>query len=221
MSLYPAAIQKLYVAYFTRPADVNGLAYWESVVAAGNGSTGKVSAAFAASAEYKATYVNLSGKMVIDAVYMNLFGRHAEAGGLAYWGPLLEQGVLTIDIIVTAIAGGAQGSDLIAYNNKVMAAIAFTAALNTPEKILTYASPAANVNAAAFIAGVIDAATGAASVEPKALEATIERLLTPDPLRLTDGVDRLFGTAGNDMFKGTKLSLNSATRSVAAPAPIP
>ncbi len=50
MGIYTEAIQKLYVAYFRRPADAAGLAYWESVVTAAKGSPTSGAAAFAASA---------------------------------------------------------------------------------------------------------------------------------------------------------------------------
>ncbi len=92
MAHYTNAIQKLYVAYFSRPADVAGLAYWDGVVSAANGSTAAVSAAFAASAEYKAAYAGLDAYATVDKVYLNLFGRHAEPAGLNFWGQNLLNG---------------------------------------------------------------------------------------------------------------------------------
>ena len=75
MAVYTDAIQKLYVAYFSRPADAAGLAYWEGVVTAAKGSTAAVSAAFAASAEYKAAFAGLDEYHIVDQIYLNLFGR--------------------------------------------------------------------------------------------------------------------------------------------------
>jgi hypothetical protein len=37
-----AAIEKLYVAYFNRPADVDGLEYWNTVVTDAGGVTSAV-----------------------------------------------------------------------------------------------------------------------------------------------------------------------------------
>lgn len=54
MSAAAVSIQKLYVAYFSRPADIAGLIYWEGVMAEAKSSTAAVSATFATSAEYKA-----------------------------------------------------------------------------------------------------------------------------------------------------------------------
>ncbi len=167
------ALQKLYVAYFSRPADVAGLSYWERAVAAAQGDTAAVSAAFAQSAEYKAAYAGMNAFQVVDAVYMNLFGRHAETKGVQFWAPLLADGSLTVDAIVTAVAAGAQSSDLVAYNSKVAAALAFTAALDTTDEILGYAGPLAMSKAIAFIAGITDAGKLAAATDPAALAASV------------------------------------------------
>lgn len=53
MATYTDAIQKLYVAYFNRPADYEGLPHWEKVLIASNGNVDAVSTFFAASPEYQ------------------------------------------------------------------------------------------------------------------------------------------------------------------------
>jgi hypothetical protein len=138
MGIYTAAVQKLYVAYFNRPADTLGLGYWETVAAANSGSTARISASFSTSAEYAATYADMNTTQRVDAVYLNLFGRSAEPAGLSYWAQLIDRGLITVSNAVTQIAGGAQSSDLTAYNNKVTAATAFTAALDTTTEIVGY-----------------------------------------------------------------------------------
>src|SRR5438093_1501172 len=98
---YNTDIQKLYIAYFNRPADYFGLNYWEGVVEAANGSTAAVSAAFAASAEYKAAYAGLDTNHVLGQIYQNLFGHAADLPGLTYWADALAKKVFTIDQAVT------------------------------------------------------------------------------------------------------------------------
>lgn len=169
MTTITESIQKLYVAYFSRPADVAGLTYWEQVVAAARGDTSAVSAAFARSAEYQAVYAGLNAFQVVDKVYLNLFGRHAEAKGVQFWAPLLAGGTLTVDAIVTAVAAGAQSTDLVAYNSKVAAAGAFTAALDTTAEILGYSGAEAIARAIEFIAGITDAGKLAAATDPDTL----------------------------------------------------
>lgn len=215
MSIYTETIQKLYVAYFSRPADPGGLAYWERVVADANGATAAVAAAFAASAEYKAAYGGKSSDLVVDTVYMNLFGRHAEVAGRDYWSDLLNRGLLTIDVVVTAIARGAQGSDMVAYNSKVSAATAFTAALDQPTESFAYTGASANAKAIAFLAAVTNATTGADAIVPVTLAATV--LVVTDTgssqwpsnmETLGSRVERVVGTAGNDAFFANAASLN-------------
>jgi hypothetical protein len=215
MGIYTEAVQKLYVAYFSRPADTAGLAYWESVVTAANGNTSAVSAAFAASAEYKATYGSLDEYHVVDAVYMNLFGRHAEPAGLQFWGQNLISHTLTIDAIVTQIAGGANGADLDAYQNKVTAATAFTAALDTSAEILDY-NTTSNPAAKLFLAGVTDDASLAALLVPATFDAAVKIVTDtgmPAPVvvnvELTKGIDSLVGGAGNDSFTAVDLEWSS------------
>jgi hypothetical protein len=215
MGIYTEAVQKLYVAYFSRPADAAGLTYWEGVVAAAKGSTAAVSAAFAASAEYKAAYGALDEYHVVDTVYFNLFGRHAEPAGLQFWGQNLINHTLTIDAIVTQIAGGAQGADLEAYQNKVTAATAFTAALDTSAEILNY-NTKSNPAAVAFLAGVTDDASLAALLVPATFDAAVKVVTDqgmPAPVvvnvELTKGIDSLVGGAGNDSFTAVDLEWSS------------
>jgi hypothetical protein len=172
---YYENIQKLYVAYFNRPADTAGLAYWEGVVEAAKGDTTAVSAAFAADTEYKAAYKDLSNADIVNKVYQNLFGRDAESAGKAYWADLLDKKTITIDQVVTAIASGAQTTDLTAYNNKVKAATAFTAALDTSAEQSGYSGDAANAIAKTFISSVTTDASLAAAIAPATLGATVAK----------------------------------------------
>lgn len=135
MANYEKEIQQLYVAYYNRPADPAGLAFWQGVVEAQGGNTASVSAAFASADEYISVYGGKDNRTVVNTVYQNLFGRDGEPAGLDYWAKALDARQITVDGVVTAIAGGAQGTDLVAYNNKVKFATSFTGALDVhPEK---------------------------------------------------------------------------------------
>lgn len=204
MGIYTTAIEKLYVAYFNRPADVAGLTFWEGVVAKANGSTAAVSAEFAKSAEYKAAYAGMDEYHVVAQVYQNLFGRAPEPAGLNFWGQALINKAMTIDNVVTQIAAGAQGSDLVAYNNKVAAATAFTAALDTSAEILAYSGDKANAVAKQFISGITDDASLKAAIAEANLNAVVQSVVDNGPqpagqtFTLTQGMDTIVGTTGND-----------------------
>jgi hypothetical protein len=148
-------IQTLYVSYFGRPADVAGLTYWESVAEADHG-TAAVAAAFAQTDEYKTSHAGMDSYHVIAATYENLFGREPDAAGLQYWGAALAQGSVSVDAAIGAIAAGAQGRDLKILDNKVAAATAFTADLDTTAEMLGYTGAIANARAKAFLATITD-----------------------------------------------------------------
>lgn len=188
---YYQDIQKLYVAYFNRPADSAGLAYWEGVVEGLGGSTAAVSAAFSQENEYKDAYAGMSNADIVDKVYQNLFGRAAEADGKAYWAALLDQGAITIDKVVTEVAHGAQGSDAVAYANKVVAAGSFTLALVTPEQQHAYSGAAANAQAKAFMSAVTDDVSLDAALSNGSLDAAIASVVAAGPFDLQAGVQAL------------------------------
>ncbi|MFK3740083.1 DUF4214 domain-containing protein [Massilia sp. TN1-12] len=212
-------IQKLYVAYFNRPADPAGLAYWETVVEGAKGSTAAVSASFAASAEYKAAYANMTNTQIVTAVYQNLFGHAPDAAGLKYWADLLDAKTTTIDAVVTNIAGGAQGTDLTAYNNKVTAATAFTAAVDTDAEKAGYTGDAANKIAKAFLAGVTDNLSLQAATGPTALNTTVASAVSAGTAFSVAGALAQLNTANKAIttfVQGVDVDSNPATTTVAA-----
>jgi len=147
---YHNALQQLYVAYFNRPADPGGLAFYEGVMErAAVGGTAQVNAAmaaisadFAKSAEYQAAYNQATFTGVVTQVYNNLFGHAPDSTGLAFYVKALNDKTMTVDTMVTFIANGAQGTDKTAFESKVTVATAFTNALNTPEEIAGYGATA-------------------------------------------------------------------------------
>lgn len=201
------AIQKLYVAFFNRPADYYGLQYWDSVVTAAKGDTTAVAAEFSKSKEYTDTFAGMNTRQVINTVYKNLFGRSADEAGLEYWFAEVQAGRVTIANAVTSIAAGAQNADKIAYASKVTAATAFTDALNTTDERLGYAGEKANAIAKQFIAGVTDAATLATAITPANLDATVNTSIGAGAVattyQLTKGLDNIPGTNGNDIIVGS------------------
>lgn len=202
---YYQDIQKLYVAYFNRPADSAGLAYWEGVVEGLGGSTAAVSAAFSQENEYKDAYAGMSNADIVDKVYQNLFGRAAESAGKDYWAGLLDQGAITIDKVVTEVARGAQGSDAVAYANKVVAAGSFTLALVTPQQQHAYSGAAANAEAKAFMSTVTDDVSLDAALSNGSLDTAIAKVVAAGtPFELAAGLRAL------DMAEAAHLSFLDA-----------
>ncbi|KQV32971.1 hypothetical protein ASC93_27645 [Massilia sp. Root335] len=147
---------------------------------------------------------------VVAQVYQNLFGHAPDLPGLNFWGQALLAGQMTVDNVVTEIAKGALDTDLTAYNNKVAAATAFTAALDTPAEVLGYDGDAANAAAKTFISSVTDDASLAAAIAPAALNATVSGIVdvhnVGQTFTLTIGQDIIVGTAGNDTINATHIT---------------
>ncbi len=82
-------VARLYLAYFQREGDDEGIRYW-----IGTGLPGvAVSNAFAGSEEFQARYGPLANVGFVDLVYRNVLGRPPDDGGLAYWAGELARGV--------------------------------------------------------------------------------------------------------------------------------
>ena len=205
---YTTELQKLYVAYFNRPADPTGLAFWNTVVTNAGGSTAAVSAEFAKSAEYTAIYKDMSNTQIITQVYQNLFGHAPDPVGRTFWVKALDDKIFTIDQIVAEVANGAQGTDKTAFANKTTAAVAFTTAVDTAAEIEAYSGAEANAVAKTFIAGITTDASLATALTPATLDATVAAVVKAGTaFTLAGGLADL--DAANDAIPAFFKSLNA------------
>lgn len=214
MGIYTDTVQKMYVAFFNRPADALGQAFWESQMA--NGTTeAQVAAAFAGSAEYKALYAGLDTAAIVANLYTNLFGRTAAANEVLFWGTRMLQGLETVDTIARTLANSAQGTDATAIANKIAAANAFTTALDTTAEIVGYSGMAANESARQWLATVTDttasltAATGSINT---AITSAVDagNVAAGKTYSLTIGVDTITGGTGADTINANYDVTNAA-----------
>jgi hypothetical protein len=161
-------IQKLYIAYFNRPADTAGLAFWQARADAA-GSVEAIASQFSNSTEYTALFDGASSFEIVNQLYINLFGRSPEEAGLKYWAAKLDSGELTIGTVAYTIANSAQNDDLVAITNKVTAADQFTNTL-TVDEIIGYSGTSPNQVAKDWLAGITDNASLEAALQ--SLDAT-------------------------------------------------
>ena len=213
MADYTTQIEQLYVAYFDRPADVYGLAFWNNRLNTG-GNISEISNQFSTSAEYLATFAGLDLYQTVTRVYQNLFDRAPDTDGLVYWVTALTNHSVTIANVVevitnAALANPATEVDHVSIVSKVAAATAFTHALVTPEQIAAYSGSGPALVAKEWLAPIHDAATLAYALDPVHLSAAIAYIeATPSSTTpLTTGQDNLYGTAGNDVFTSTQATL--------------
>jgi hypothetical protein len=88
----PQTAQKvaaLYVAFFMRAPDVNGMTYWKSFALASGLSDlalmQSMAAGFAGHPSFNSIYGALDNAAYVDAIYLNIGGKPADAAGRAYW----------------------------------------------------------------------------------------------------------------------------------------
>lgn len=124
------AVQQVYIAYYGRPADREGLQFWAARLEQAGGDFKQIIAAFAQSPESLALYgANQSDEDLINAIYINLLGRPAEPTGLAFWLGTLASGQFNNRTVILAILQSAQGEDAQLIANKIEVANLFTQAL--------------------------------------------------------------------------------------------
>jgi len=188
MANFVNMVQELYVAYFSRPADPAGLAFWTDKLENRVVDYDTIAANFAQTAEYKAAYSAVDNQALVEEIYGNLFNREPEQGGLDFWVNALETGAMTVGNMVTTVAQGAQGSDQFALNAKIGVAAAFTSRIDTPQEQAAYDGQAANMIAINYLAGVKDFITGDLARDPGAIDLAIARMSATfgatDPIEL-------------------------------------
>jgi len=155
-------LQQQYIAYFGRPGDPQGIEYWL------NESDIKTAKEFALKISAQDEYSKgIGAEPVTDqvnALYVNLFGRSADADGLIYWTNQVTKGVLSLgnlayDLIVAAgnpVAGneGQAALDAAALTKKTAAAQLFTDNVKAGGFILDYDTEEAFSVARSFVTTV-------------------------------------------------------------------
>ena len=129
-------IQKLYIAYFGRPADPSGVSFWLNTISKGNQLI-DIANSICNQAEYKKLI--LADKPIdfqINQFYINLFGRKADFEVINQWLNLIDKGSHTIsDLLCDLISltldkksniSIQEKNDCETLNNKLHAANLFT-----------------------------------------------------------------------------------------------
>ena len=191
-------IAALYVSYFDRAPDPDGLSYWVGRLNAGM-SLNDIANSFAQQPEAIANYAYLAAPNIggvpaarafINTIYENLFNRAADAPGLAYWTTQLTSGAVAPGLMIEAIIGGAQGSDVTVMNNKVTVgeayANAFVAANDTWTGVDDLGSAKAALAGGSVFGGTfvqVDATAGSVATNVAQI-ALLAAALQNDPLQI-------------------------------------
>jgi len=126
-------VQVMYIAYYGRPGDPDGIHWWKSELDLLNGKISSMIDAFGTSNEYNSRFGSLTANELVNNIYLQLFGRNADAAGLAFYVNRLESGEMTLASIALNIADGVQegNADALILSNKLVVANAFTDAVSS------------------------------------------------------------------------------------------
>jgi hypothetical protein len=140
-------VQKVYIAYFGRPADPGGLASAMDQVIATHGDWAHLAETFAASPEAKALYDDYTNGDLVTAIYKNVLGRAPEEGGYRWWLQQLEEHKQSPARMALDVANGAQGLDAVTLQQRIQAASTFTDTLEQTKRTDDYAGDTATAAA--------------------------------------------------------------------------
>ena len=130
LSTFDSTVNSVYLAFFGRPADPAGLAFWSKQLAENNGDLRAITPFFASSEEAQVRFGTDTVTSRIGEIYEQLFNRTPDAAGLAFWANAVEQGHATLADVSIAILNGAQGTDQTLSSLRQQAADAFTASVD-------------------------------------------------------------------------------------------
>ena len=147
-------VQKVYIAYYGRPADTAGLAYWVSELDKASATLSDVMNAFGVSAEAASLYGSKSDTDTVNALFQQMFARDPDAAGLEFYRGKLTDGTYTAISLAQNILDGALNADATIIANKLVVAKAYTAATDTASEIAAYAGDGAATSARTMLATV-------------------------------------------------------------------
>lgn len=103
-------IAALYVGFFNRAPDYNGLSYWmQQAISGAYGNDlsllKAISAGFAQHPQFTLDYGSLDSISFVNRLYENMLGGTGDAAGIAYWKDLLDTGTSRADLVAQFING--------------------------------------------------------------------------------------------------------------------
>lgn len=99
---------RLYQAAFDREPDMGGLGYWIKNMDTGL-SLNDAAQYFVKSDEFLKVYGSApSNAVIVDKFYEHVLGRKGDAGGIAHWNTLLDQGTLSVAQVLASFSESAE-----------------------------------------------------------------------------------------------------------------
>ena len=195
-----ALAQQLYVAYYGRPADPGGLAFWTNQFMDSTNLDAAIDA-HGNSPEFEALSADKTSEELVTDLYQRMFSRDPEPAGLEFYVGRLDSGEATLASIAKQVADGAVDEDATTLANKVAVANAFTAAV-----VEGVVYDAAGISAAAALLAAVDDAEGAVAAgeaEIEDLVALMDGGMAYTLVGAMAGRDLIESGYGDDTYTGT------------------
>ena len=122
-------VQKLYIAYYQRPGDPEGLKYWAEKLQENGGDLNSIIHAFANSPEAQELYGNKPSEEVIKEIYQAILNRDPDPEGLEWYKEKVETGEYSLEDVMVRILDGVRGEDAELLKKKLEAANKFVEAM--------------------------------------------------------------------------------------------
>ena len=115
---YEERVLAAYIAYYGRPADTGGLAYWAGRLSQEGGNLSAIINAFGNSPEFTRRFGGLSNRELVRTLYQQLYGRDPDPAGWTFYVNLLDTGRSTLAVIAINVLDGTSGNDLLVVENR-------------------------------------------------------------------------------------------------------
>ena len=122
---------RLYVATFNRAPDSGGIGYWLHESFGGHPCLEQIASSFFDQPETQKKYpADVTTETFVKNIYLNLFNRDVDSGGLEYWREQLQTGAFSHSEFILAVINGALAEtgdpdDAKILSNKANVGIAF------------------------------------------------------------------------------------------------
>lgn len=109
---YELGTQLVYIAYYGRPGDPEGVRYWADRSEQEGGSLDSIIQEFGSSQEFNERFGHMNHEELVTNIYWQLFDRQPDEAGVAYYTDLLNRGAKSLQTITLDVLFGARGGDV-------------------------------------------------------------------------------------------------------------
>ncbi len=106
MATLKEKIVGLYIAFFNRAGDEEGLNYWENQasILGEDRAISKLAEGFASHPKFTDLYSELNNREFVEAIYKNTLGKAGDSEGIDYWTTRLDSGMSRSDMVADFIS---------------------------------------------------------------------------------------------------------------------